>query len=93
MKTPLALTIFNLLPILAASFGPANTRAQEKPADGELTQDTYEIWRDHVLPRSWELKFQKIEWRTSFWEAVCEAQEKDMPILLWTMNGHPLCNT
>lgn len=85
-------TILILVPILVASFS-YSSRAQDKPKDGELTEATYEIWRDHVLPRSWELKFQKIEWRTSFWEAVCEAQEKDMPILLWTMNGHPLCNT
>jgi hypothetical protein len=65
----------------------------EPPEDATLNDATYETWRDHVLPRSWELNFQKIEWRTSFWEAVVEAQEKDMPILLWTMNGHPLCNT
>ena len=65
----------------------------EPPKDAELTEATYETWRDHVLPRQWELNFQRIAWRTSFWEGVIEAQEKDMPILLWTMNGHPLCNT
>lgn len=67
--------------------------SQEAPKDARLNDSTYEIWRDHVLPRSWELNFQKIAWRTSFWEGIIEAQEKDMPILLWTMNGHPLCNT
>ncbi len=59
----------------------------------ELTEATYAKWRDHVLPRQWELAYQKIPWRPSFWQAVIEAQEKDKPILLWTMNGHPLCNT
>jgi hypothetical protein len=59
----------------------------------ELTSTNYLKWRDHVLPRTWELSYRKIAWRPSFWEAVIEAQEKEMPILLWAMNGHPLCNT
>jgi hypothetical protein len=66
--------------------------AGEVPKDGELNEATYQVWRDHVLPRSWELNYQKIGWRTSFWDAVVEAQEKDKPILMWAMNGHPLCN-
>ena len=64
----------------------------EKPTSGELTQQNYEAWRDHVLPQGWELKYEKIGWRTSYWSAIIEAQEKDMPILFWAMNGHPLCN-
>ena len=59
----------------------------------ELTDANYAKWRDHVLPRNWELSYRRIPWRTSFWEAVIEAQARDKPILLWTMNGHPLCNT
>ena len=59
----------------------------------ELTDANYAKWRDHVLPRNWELSCRRIPWRTSFWEAVIEAQARDKPILLWTMNGHPLCNT
>jgi len=88
MKIPKVLTF----PVLFAALFSAQARAQEKPKDGELNEATYEIWRAHVLPRGWELNFQKIEWRTSFWEAVCEANEKDKPILMWAMNGHPLCN-
>ena len=61
--------------------------------EGELTDANYTKWRDHVLPRNWELPYRRIPWRSSFWQAVIEAQEKDKPILLWTMNGHPLCNT
>jgi hypothetical protein len=61
--------------------------------EGELTDVNYTKWRDHVLPRNWELSYRRIPWRSSFWEAVIEAQEKDKPILLWAMNGHPLCNT
>lgn len=59
----------------------------------ELTDANYAKWRDYVLPVSWEMSYRKIAWRPSFWEAVIEAQEKDMPIFLWAMNGHPLCNT
>jgi hypothetical protein len=72
---------------LAALLAVQGLRAQE------LTDATYEKWRDHVRPKGWELAYQKIPWRPSFWEAVIEAQEKDKPILLWAMNGHPLCNT
>lgn len=67
--------------------------AAEEFQEGELTDGNYEKWRNHVLPRNWELSYRKIPWRTSYWEAVIEAQAKDKPILLWTMNGHPLCNT
>ena len=72
---------------LAAAIMSVNLQAQE------LTDATYAKWRDHVLPRAWELAYRKIPWRPSYWEAVIEAQEKDKPILLWAMNGHPLCNT
>lgn len=67
--------------------------AADEFQENELTDANYEKWRDHVLPRDWELSYRKIPWRTSYWEAVVEAQAKDKPILLWTMNGHPLCNT
>jgi len=61
--------------------------------ENELTEANYAKWRDHVLPLNWELSYRKIPWRTSFWDAVIEAQARDKPILLWAMNGHPLCNT
>ena len=72
---------------LGALFMPAGLRAQE------LTEATYAKWRDNVLPKPSELAYRRIAWRPSYWEAVVEAQEKDRPILLWAMNGHPLCNT
>jgi hypothetical protein len=61
--------------------------------EGELTEANYPKWRDHVSPKNWEFSYRRIPWRTSYWEAVVEAQAKEKPILLWTMNGHPLCNT
>ncbi len=80
------------IPVLLV-VGAVGGLAQETPKDAELNDSTYKTWRDHVLPRSWELNYQKIAWRTSFWEAVVEANETDKPILMWAMNGHPLCNT
>lgn len=64
-----------------------------KAVDVELTDATYAKWRGYILPSAEELAWQEIPWRASFWDAVVEAQRRDRPILLWTMNGHPLCNT
>ena len=64
-----------------------------RAAAAELTDATYEQWRDYVLPKPHELGYRAIPWRPSFWEAVVEAQSKDKPILLWAMNGHPLACT
>ena len=64
-----------------------------RAAAQELTDATYATWRDDLLPKPADLRYRQIPWRTSFWEAVVEAQEREKPVLLWTMNGHPLCNT
>ena len=55
-----------------------------------LTGDSFEKWRDHIRPSGSEMKWTRIPWRATFWDGVVEAQKKDMPILLWAMNGHPL---
>jgi hypothetical protein len=62
-------------------------------APPELNDQTYAKWRDHIRPKPEELSFEDIPWRTTFWDAVVEAQQKEMPILFWTMNGHPLACT
>lgn len=59
----------------------------------DLTEDSLEKWRAYLTPPPEELAWRKIPWRATFWEAVVEAQEKEMPILLWAMNGHPLACT
>lgn len=56
----------------------------------ELNQTTFARWRDYILPAPDELHWREIPWRTSFGQAVSEAHERDKPILLWAMNGHPL---
>ena len=80
------------LTLIIAAVLPTAVAADEFQ-EKELTDANYVKWRDHVLPRNWELSYRKIPWRTSFWDAVIEAQATDKPIFLWSMNGHPLCNT
>jgi len=80
------------LTLIIATIIPTAVAADEFQ-EKELTAANYVKWRDHVLPRNWELSYRKIPWRTSFWDAVIEAQATDKPIFLWSMNGHPLCNT
>lgn len=59
----------------------------------DLTEESYDKWLDYIRPKPAELKWQEIAWRPTFWEAVVEAQEKERPVLLWAMNGHPLACT
>ena len=47
-------------------------------------------WRDSVRPQVKEERYLEIPWRESFYIAMNEARDTDRPILLWTMNGHPL---
>jgi hypothetical protein len=63
------------------------------PTGPELNERTYTRYRDHIRPRPAELSWQEIPWRSTFWDAVVEAQRKDQPILVWAMNGHPLACT
>jgi hypothetical protein len=44
----------------------------------------------HVVPIDAQLVWQTVDWRTSVASAVLEADGADNPVLLWTMNGHPL---
>ena len=72
----------------AVSVAAAPSRREEP-----LSDQTFAALRDHILPRPEELRWQEIPWRTTFWEAVQEAQAAEKPILLWAMNGHPLALT
>jgi hypothetical protein len=55
-----------------------------------LNDQSFERWRDYVRPQVKEERYLEIPWRESFYIAINEARETDRPILLWTMNGHPL---
>ncbi|MDA7980779.1 MAG: hypothetical protein MPJ50_18645 [Pirellulales bacterium] len=59
-------------------------------ADIELTADNYTTWRDHIQPDLSELAWEDIPWLTTFKDGIAAADAADKPLLLWTMNGHPL---
>ena len=75
-----------------AALAPASAKAAPEQ-DAVLSDQTFQKWRDFILPRPFELEWTQVPWRPSFWEGVVEGQEKDRPLLLWIMNGHPLSET
>ena len=89
-KQPMISRILEKAPTIAAlgavmllpAFAPRVDAAEKEFQEGELTAANYEKWREHVLPRNCEISYRFIPWRTSYWEAVVEAQERDRPILL-----------
>lgn len=50
----------------------------------------FQDWVKFISPNKQESSFERIGWRNEFWPAVQEAKRLGRPILLWTMNGHPL---
>lgn len=79
-----------LLGCLATLALTAPAVAQDSP---ELTDRTYTRLRDYVLPDEEEDRWRHVDWKSSYWDAVVEAQKAKKPILLWAMNGHPLGHT
>lgn len=61
--------------------------------DLKLTSENSANWREHILPSDEELAFTKIPWLPTLQEGVLAADKAGKPVLLWTMNGHPLANT
>ena len=59
-------------------------------ADIDLTKENYQLWRDHILPESNEMAWTEIPWLTTFKDGILAADDAGKPLLLWTMNGHPL---
>ena len=52
--------------------------------------DNLGAWMRAIEPDDTELSFQKVGWRNQLTLAIDEARQLGRPILLWTMNGHPL---
>jgi hypothetical protein len=59
-------------------------------ADIDLSDENYAVWRDHILPDPNELAWEQIPWLTTFKDGILAADAARKPLLLWTMNGHPL---
>ena len=81
-----------LLAGCAAALVPGAARAQDAlpPFEPALEDESYEHWRDAILPSEAELACETIAWLPSFGEGVAAAARKGRPLLLWVMNGHPL---
>lgn len=65
----------------------------DAPVSPTLDEESFAELRDFICPTPEEVRWQQVDWRTVFWDAVQEAQATDRPILLWAMNGHPLACT
>jgi hypothetical protein len=61
-----------------------------RPEVPALTDANLKKWIDFILPRESDIKWERLEWRPEFGAAIQEAKALQRPILLWTMNGHPL---
>jgi hypothetical protein len=56
----------------------------------ELNDQNYADWCKHILPDTGQLAWQQIPWATTFKDGIVAADVAGKPLLLWTMNGHPL---
>ena len=60
------------------------------PSSTALSPENYMQWVKFIQPTAEEQRYKEVGWRNEFWPAVLEAKQLGRPILLWTMNGHPL---
>ncbi len=81
--------ILSLVGLLVAAT-VAETESPPVAADIDLDEENYKSWRDHILPETSELAWEKIPWLTTFKDGIDAADRAGKPLLLWTMNGHPL---
>ena len=86
----------SLLLVLALGLYSFDTPTPEVDEQGtaslseQLGPSNFEAWAEFIRPSDSERKFEDIGWRNEFWPAVEEARALGRPLLLWTMNGHPL---
>ena len=74
---------------LMLSVGNARlARAGESQFD--LNSGNLSTWKDRILPTEEELSWTKIPWLKDLRSGIEEAAKSGKPVLLWTMNGHPL---
>ena len=79
-----------LLAILLFAVIPSNLQArQEINRSTKLNDKNFQTILKEISAKASNEKWEEIPWRPSFAEALVEARSKDMPILLWMMNGHP----
>ena len=76
--------------VLLVGFSTSPAPAQVKiTSSTKLTERSYRDIREAIRVRPAEEQWEAVPWRPSLAAAITEASEKDKPILLWMMNGHP----
>ncbi len=78
------------LPTFAVPLGASPQSDRGRPEAFDRDARSFAEWVEFIRPSAKELSFEAIGWRNAFWPAVLEARALGRPILLWTMNGHPL---
>src|SRR5262249_25044231 len=63
---------------------------QPPPDVPVLTDANLRKWIDFILPKNADVRWERMDWRAALGAAVHEAKGLQRPILLWTMNGHPM---
>ncbi|MFT7670121.1 MAG: hypothetical protein ACI8X5_002828 [Planctomycetota bacterium] len=78
--------LLNLL-LSATASPPQVTESYEPPMP---TAQNRTAWQTYILPSAEETQHESIPWLPTFGEGILAAQAQQKPLLLWTMNGHPL---
>lgn len=79
-----------LFAIFAIASGAMGCAAESKTAPIALTATNMQAWKRHILPTEEELAWMKIPWLPDLQSGIDAAAKAGKPVLLWTMNGHPL---
>jgi hypothetical protein len=82
-------SVFTFVALAGTLFFAGFAAARQNPPL-KLTWESFDAVRDRVLPSRKERGWREVRWRSDFGQAVAEAARKDMPVLLWAMNGSPL---
>ena len=78
-------------PLLSLALLCTLATAQDRaPKDQHPSAENFREWLAFIRPSEAESTYERIGWRNAFWPAVEEARRLGRPLLLWTMNGHPL---
>ena len=68
--------------------GPVTIRAE---GDFQITSHNFDAWRAHIRATADErAPLDSLPWQPSFADGLREGAAQQKPVLLWTMNGHPL---
>jgi hypothetical protein len=71
--------------VMLALLAPQDVPMPDAPTARDLA-----AWMAAIEPDRVESAYQAIPWRNELGPAIEEARALGRPILLWTMNGHPL---